>query len=228
MLDFAALGAWFSDAENWAGRYGLWNLVAEHLALTFLAIALAAFVAVPLGVAIGHFVRGELFVMGLGSVSRAIPTMGLLFALVLVMGIEFRELSVVIALAAIAFPPLIAGAFSGVTTIPPWIRDSATAQGMTAWQLVRHVEIPLASASIIGGFRIAYIQVVSTVVLAPLVGLGGVGFGIIQGLALRDFPQVTASSIVIIVITVAGERLIGLAQKFAGTRLIQPRPLEQS
>lgn len=228
MLDFAALGAWFSDAENWAGRYGLWNLVAEHLALTFLAIALAAFVAVPLGVAIGHFGRGELFVMGLGSVSRAIPTMGLLFALVLVMGIEFRELSVVIALAAIAFPPLIAGAFSGVTTIPPWIRDSATAQGMTAWQLVRHVEIPLASASIIGGFRIAYIQVVSTVVLAPLVGLGGVGFGIIQGLALRDFPQVTASSIVVIVITVAGERLIGLAQKFAGTRLIQPKPLEQS
>jgi osmoprotectant transport system permease protein len=99
---------------------------------------------------------------------------------------------------------------------------------MTAWQLVRHVEIPLASASIIGGFRIAYIQVVSTVVLAPLVGLGGVGFGIIQGLALRDFPQVTASSIVIIVITVAGERLIGLVQKFAGTRLIQPKPLEQS
>jgi ABC-type dipeptide/oligopeptide/nickel transport system permease subunit len=113
------------------------------------------------------------------------------------MGIEFRELSVVLALSAIAFPPLLAGAYSGVTTIPPWIRDSATAQGMTAWQLVRHVELPLASASIIGGFRIAYIQVISTVVLAPLVGLGGVGFGIIQGLALRKFPQVIASSIVI-------------------------------
>jgi osmoprotectant transport system permease protein len=145
--------------------------------------------------------------------------MGLLFALVLVMGVEFRELSVVLALAAIAFPPLIAGAYSGVTTIPPWIRDSATAQGMTTWQLVRHVELPLASASIIGGFRIAYIQVVSTVVLAPLVGLGGVGFGIIQGLALRNFPQVIASSLVIIIITVVGERVIGLAQNFAGTSL---------
>jgi osmoprotectant transport system permease protein len=99
---------------------------------------------------------------------------------------------------------------------------------MTAWQLVRHVELPLAAASIIGGFRIAYIQVVSTVVLAPLVGLGGVGFGIIQGLALRNFSQVTASSIVIIVITVAGDRLIGLAQRFAGARLSQPIPLEKS
>lgn len=228
MLDLTELGAWFSDPENWAGRYGLWNLVAEHLTLTFVAIVVAAIVAVPLGVAIGHFGRGEFFVVGLGSASRAIPTMGLLFALVLVMGVQFRELSVVLALSAIALPPLVSGAYSGVTTIPPWIRDSATAQGMTAWQLVRHVEFPLAAASIIGGFRIAYIQVVSTVVLAPLVGLGGVGFGIIQGLALRDFPQVTASSIVIIVITVAGDRLIGLAQRFAGARLGEPKPLEKS
>jgi osmoprotectant transport system permease protein len=228
MLDLTELGAWFSDPENWAGRYGLWNLVAEHLTLTFVAIVVAAIVAVPLGVEIGHFGRGEFFVVGLGSASRAIPTMGLLFALVLVMGVQFRELSVVLALSAIALPPLVSGAYSGVTTIPPWIRDSATAQGMTAWQLVRHVEFPLAAASIIGGFRIAYIQVVSTVVLAPLVGLGGVGFGIIQGLALRDFPQVTASSIVIIVITVAGDRLIGLSQKFLSDRLCQPKPLETS
>ncbi len=227
MLEFGELGAWFSNTENWEGRYGLWNLISEHLGLTFLAIVVAAIVAIPLGVAIGHFGRGELFVMGLGSVSRAIPTMGLLFALVLAMGIEFRELSVVLALAAIAFPPLIAGAFSGVTTIPTWIRDSATAQGMTAWQLLRHVEIPLASASIIGGFRIAYIQVVSTVVLAPLVGIGGVGFGIIQGLALRNFPQVTASSIVIIMVTIAGDRLFGLAQQFANARLESPQRLEQ-
>ena len=98
---------------------------------------------------------------------------------------------------------------------------------MTAWQLLRHVEIPLASASIIGGFRIAYIQVVSTVVLAPLVGIGGVGFGIIQGLALRNFPQVTASSIVIIMVTIAGDRLFGLAQQFANARLESPQRLEQ-
>ena len=228
MFDFAQLEAWVSNSQNWAGRYGLWNLISEHLALTFVAIIIAAIVAVPLGVAIGHFGRGEFLVVGLASVSRAIPTMGLLFALVLVMGVQFRELSVVLALAAIAFPPLIAGAYSGVTTIPRWIRDSATAQGMTVWQLLRYVELPLASASIIGGFRIAYIQVVSTVVLAPLVGLGGVGFGIIQGLALRNFPQVIASSLVIIIITVAGERAIGLAQKFAGANLDSYKRLDQS
>jgi len=50
MFDFTALGDWFSDPENWAGRYGLWNLVAEHLTLTFVAIMVAAIIAVPLGV----------------------------------------------------------------------------------------------------------------------------------------------------------------------------------
>ena len=228
MLNLGELGAWFSDSVNWADRYGLWNLIAEHLALTLAAILLAAVIAIPLGVYIGHSGRGEFFVIGLGSASRAIPTMGLLFALVLLMGVEYRELAVILALAAIAFPPLLAGAYSGVTTIPVWIRDSAVAQGMTTGQLIRHVELPFAFASIAGGFRNAYIQVVSTVVLAPLVGLGGVGFGLIQGLALRDFAQVTASSIVIIVMTVTGERLIGMLQKRAAARLEPPQQLEHS
>jgi osmoprotectant transport system permease protein len=99
---------------------------------------------------------------------------------------------------------------------------------MTTGQLLRYVELPFAFASITGGFRNAYIQVVSTVVLAPLVGLGGVGFGIIQGLALRDFAQVTASSIVIIAMTVSGERLIGVVQKRGATRLEPPQQLEQT
>ncbi len=224
--DLGAFGAWLSDGANWTGRYGLLNLIVEHLALTALSLLIAALIAIPVGLFIGHTGRGEIFVVGLGSLSRAIPTMGLLFALVLLLGVEFRELSVLLALSTIALPPLIAGAYSGVTTIPPSIRDSATAQGMTTWQLVRHVEVPLASPSLIGGLRIAFIQVVSTVVLAPLVGLGGLGFGIIQGLALRNYAQVTVSSLVIIVITITGERLIGFWQHRTKARLTPLDKLE--
>lgn len=226
MLNFAELGDWFTDTATWEGRYGLWNLVIEHLALSALSITLAALIALPLGVFIGHTGRGEFFAIALGSFSRAIPTMGLLFALVLLLGVEFRDLAVILALATIALPPLLAGAYSGVTTISPWIRDSATAQGMTVWQSLRHVELPLAFPSIVGGFRIAYIQVVSTVVLAPLVGLGGIGFGIIQGLALRDFAQVVGSSTVIIVIALVGDWIIGSVQRRTGARLVTPKQLE--
>lgn len=221
MFDFAELAAWFADSTNWDGRYGLWFLLGEHLVLSLGAILLAALIALPLGTLIGHTGKGEFAVIGLGSASRAIPTMGLLFALVLVFGVERRDLALILALAAIAIPPILAGAFSGITTIPWSIRDSATAQGMTGWQRICHVELPLATPSIVGGFRIAFIHVVSTVVLAPLVGLGGLGFGIVQGLSVRNYAQVLASSIVIIGVTVAGDQLLGWLQRRTAARLVE-------
>ena len=219
MFDFLGVLTWLLDSENWEGRYGLPNLVAEHLSLTLLAIGMAALFALPIGLGIGHTGKGGALVVLLGSASRAIPTMGLLFALVMLMGVELRELAVVLALVAIAFPPILTGAYSGITAIQAHVTDSARAQGMTASQLIRHVEIPLAMPAIIGGFRIAWIQVVSTVVLAPLIGLGGLGFGIIQGLALRNFEQVVASALLIVLITVFGDQLLGFAQKSQALKL---------
>ena len=227
MLSAADLFSWLGDSANWDGRYGLWNLLAEHLALTVVALLLAAIVAIPLGFYTGHTGRGDLVVLGLGSLSRSIPTMGLLFALVLLMGVQFRELSVIIALVAIAVPPILAGTHAGVTTIPAPIRDAATAQGMTTAQVLRYVEIPLSLASIVGGVRIAFIQVVSTIVIAPLVGLGGLGFGIVQGLALRNFPQVIGSSLMIIAVTILGDALLGFLQRRAGARLGTTHQLEK-
>lgn len=213
MLSFADLINWFQDGENWSGRYGLLNLLAEHVWMTVSAIVLAALIALPIGVAIGHFRRAESAIVATSSASRAIPTMGLMFALVMLIGVEAKAIAVTIALVAIAIPPLLAGAYSGIRAIPAKITDASVAQGMTGFQLIRHVELPLAVPSLIGGFRLAYIQVVSTIVLAPLVGLGGLGFGIIQGLALRDFAQVSASALVIVVLTVLGDQIIGKAQR---------------
>ena len=222
MFSLETVRQWFLAPENWTGRYGLGNLLVEHLQITFGSILIAGVIALPLGVLVGHRGRGQALVVGLSSVSRAIPTMGLLFALVMLMGVEFRDAALTVALAAIAAPPILAGAYSGVVTIERGTKLAAVAQGMTAWQLVLNVEMPLAASSIIGGFRIAFIQVVSTVVLAPLVGLGGLGFGIIQGLALRDFAQVTASAIVIVLLTLMGNQLIGVAQKQTRIRLEKP------
>ncbi len=213
MFDFQSLWMWLVDSENWEGRYGLPNLIAEHLSLTLMSIGIAALIALPIGIAIGHSGKGGSVVVLLGSASRAIPTMGLLFVLVMLLGVQQRELAVTLALVAIAFPPILSGAYAGIRAIEAHISEAARAQGMTSLQLIRLVEIPLATPAIIGGFRIAWIQVVSTVVLAPLIGLGGLGFGIIQGLALRNFDQVVASAMLIVILTVVGDQLIGVAQK---------------
>jgi osmoprotectant transport system permease protein len=213
MLSLESILGWFADPANWTGRYGLWNLLFEHLAMSLGSILLAAVIALPLGIAIGHRGKGEALVVGLSSISRAIPTMGLLFALVMLMGVNYREIAVNLALAAIAVPPILAGAYSGIRAIEQSTKTAAVAQGMRPAQLIWHVELPLAAGSIVGGFRIAFIQVVSTVVLAPLVGLGGLGFGIIQGLALRDFPQVTAAAVTIVILTLTGNLLLGIVQR---------------
>jgi osmoprotectant transport system permease protein len=219
MFDVPDFLGWLTEAANWEGRYGIPNLLAEHLRITLVAILLAALLALPIGIAIGHFQKGASLVVLLGSASRAIPTMGLLFALVMLLGIEMRDAAATIALMTIAFPPLLTGAYAGFSAIERHIIDSATAQGLTRWQLIRLVELPLSYPAIIGGFRVAWIQVVSTVVLAPLVGLGGLGFGIIQGLALRNFDQVVASALLIVLVTVIGDQLLGFAQKSQALRL---------
>jgi osmoprotectant transport system permease protein len=223
LFSLAELWIWLTEPENWLGRYGLLNLLGEHLAISLSSILLASLLALPLGILIGHLGKGEALVVGLSSISRAIPTMGLLFALVMLLGIVNRELAVTLALAAIAVPPILAGAYSGISTIERSTKVAAIAQGMRPTQLIWHVELPLAASSIIGGLRIAFIQVVSTVALAPLVGLGGLGFAIIQGLALRDFAQVTAGAIAIVLLTLFGNLVLGMLQQ--KTRLSKVRQL---
>jgi len=146
--------------------------------------------------------------------------MGLMFALVMLMGVEYRQLAVALALVSIAIPSILAGAYAGIKSIPIVIRDGARAQGMTSWQQIRHVGLPLSASSMVGGFKIAYLQVVSTIVLVPLVGLGGLGFGVIQGLALRNFAQLTGSALVIVLLTILGERILTRIQSRLERRLI--------
>ena len=78
---------------------------------------------------------------------------------------------------------------------------------------MRYVQLPLALPQMIGGLRVAWLQVVSTVVLAPLVGLGGLGFGIVQGLSLRNYDQVVGSAIVIVMLTITIDRVLALLQR---------------
>ena len=219
MLNLNEVWNWLTDPANWAGRYGLSNLLVEHLSMTFTALVLSAIIAIPLGIVLGHFNRGGALIIGISSASRAIPTMGLLFALVLLLSVNFRQEATQIALMAIAIPPMLAGTYSGIDSVPRVIRQSAVAQGMTARQQIWHVELPIAAASLIGGVRLGFIQVVSTVVIAPLVGLGGLGFGVVQGLALRDFNQLSGSALLIVILTVSGDRLFALAQAIASLRL---------
>lgn len=204
---------WLFSPETHEGRYALGTLFAEHLALTLLAVVPALITAVPLGVWLGVRKRGAGFVVGVSSLARALPTLGVLLALVLWLGVTQRLLGVTLAMVIIAFAPLLSASYAGVAGVSDVLVQGARAQGFVTRQVVQHVQLPLALPQIVGGFRIAWLQVVSTVVLAPLVGLGGLGFGIVQGLALRDYPQVVGSALVVVMLTITGDRVLALVQR---------------
>ena len=187
---------WLTNPAHYQGEGSIPQRLLEHLAYTGWAVALAAVVAVPLGYLIGHTGKGRVWVVGIVSSARALPTFGLLLFLVLIVGVSQRNAAALIALVFLAIPPLLAGAYSGVGQIDPRIIDAARAQGMTEWQILFRVELPLSLPLLVGGLRNATLQVVATVVLVAYVGLGGLGYDIIQGIPLRRFDQMMAAGLV--------------------------------
>lgn len=200
---FADALAWLVSAENYTADGSIPQRIAEHLWFTAVAVGSAALIAVPLGYFIGHTGKGRIWVVGSAGAARAVPTFGLLLYLVLVLGVSQRTPAAIIALVLLAIPPLLAGAYAGIDQIDRSTLDAATAQGMTSWQLLRRVEIPLSLPLVIGGLRGATLQVVATVTLVAYVGLGGLGFDIIQGIPLRRFDQMVGSALLIVVLALA-------------------------
>jgi osmoprotectant transport system permease protein len=129
---------------------------------------------------------------------RALPTLALLTLMVLWRGIGLTPPTV--ALVVLAIPPLLAGAYAGLESVDRQTIDAARAIGMTEWQVLGRVEIPLAMPLILGGLRSAVLQVVATATVAAYVGLGGLGRYLIDGLAVRDYPQMLAGATVVVVL----------------------------
>ena len=131
--------------------------------------------------------------MSLANSVRAVPTLGLLFAVSLWLGprisgdLAFLVPSIVV-LVILAIPPLLAGTYAGIEAVDPAARDAARGVGMTGWQVLRQVEVPNALPLLLSGVRSAVLQVVATATIAAFVGLGGLGRYLIDGIALGRLP----------------------------------------
>lgn len=202
---------WLAEAERWSGPSGIPMRMLEHLGYTVLGVAVAAAIAIPIGLMVGHTGRGKGITVAAAGAARALPTLGLvtLFALLLGLGLTAPLLAFVI----LAIPSLLAGAYSAVESVDPATVDAARAQGMTGWQVLTRVEIPLGMPLIVGGFRGATVQVVATAMLAAYVGNGGLGRYIFLGLGSQDYPQMIAGSLLVIALALALDLLLLLTQR---------------
>ena len=130
------------------------------------------------------------------------------------------------ALVILAVPPILAGTYAGVRNVDPAVVDAARGMGMRGREVLLGVELPNALPLIIGGIRSSVLQVISTATIAAYVALGGLGRYIIDGLAVRDFPQMIAGSILVALLAVAADLLLAGLQKLIvspGLRAVPPR-----
>ncbi|MDQ1128048.1 ABC transporter permease [Microbacterium sp. SORGH_AS_0888] len=207
--------AWIFAPRQWQGSGTLGELLLQHLAYSAASVAIAVVIAVPLGWAIGHTGKGREVAVAVAGVARAVPSFGLLLLLVLLMGVLRKPEAAVITFVLLAIPSLLAGAYSGLEAIDRRVIDAARAVGMTQWQILWRVEVPLGLPLLIGGLRSAVLQVVATVTIAAYIGLGGLGQPIIAGLNLRSFDQVLGGAILVALLALLLDALLALAQRAA-------------
>jgi len=215
---FSEAMAWLFAPERYTGADALQIRIGEHLFYTFVSVLIAAAIAIPLGYFIGHTGKGREIAIGVSGAARAIPSFGLILLLVLLIGVTQKPLAAFVAFVLLGIPSVLAGAYSGLEAIDRRVIDSARAVGMTEWQILWKVEIPLGLPLLIGGLRSATLQIVATVTLAAYIGLGGLGGYIIAGLALRRFDQMLGAALVIVALALVLDGLFALIERFVTPR----------
>lgn len=191
---------WVTTSSNWHGQGSIPYQILAHLGYSGASLLVAALIAIPAGVAIGHAGRGAVVVVTVANAWRAIPTLGLLILFVVVVGFSF--VNWLVPLAVLAVPPILVNTYEGVAGVDPGARDAAKGAGMTGWQQVTRVEVPMALPLILVGLRTGTIFVVATATIAAYTGLGGLGRFIFDGLASNQYGPVAGGALILIVLAV--------------------------
>jgi osmoprotectant transport system permease protein len=210
------LFSYLTDPANWGPDGIITKLLVQHLYYTIAAVAIAALIAIPVGILVGHTGRGSFLVVGVSNSARAIPSLGLLILAVLALGTGKGPIIGVLAI--LALPSILTGTATGIGSADPEAVHAARAMGMTGGQIVGKVEWPLALPLVISGLRTATLQVVATATVAAFAAGGGLGQLLISGQASQDYPQMFAGAVLVAALAIVFDLLLGALGWLAGRR----------
>jgi osmoprotectant transport system permease protein len=221
---------WLGKSEHWKGSEGIPTRISEHLEYSVIALVIGAVIALPLGLAIGHTGKGRGAVVAVANSFRALPAVGLLVYLVIVISPHIHSTGEApylipseIVLVALAIPPMLTNSYAGVEAVDPAIRDAARGMGMTGFQVLFRVELPNALPLILSGIRSAALQVISTATIAAYVTLGGLGRYLIDGLSQRDYPQMASGAVLVAALALLIDFVLSLVQRYTVSRGVSGR-----
>ena len=215
----SAVVTWFADPAHWTGQNGVPFRLGQHVGISLVLVAIAAAIALPLGLYIGHTRRGQALAVNLANVGRAIPSLAAIaivvpFSQMLGSGLEWFNLyPTIVAMVVLAIPPILVNTYTGVVEIDADLVESARGMGMTEAQILQRVEVPLAIPVIVGGIRSASVQVIATATLGAIWGLGALGGYIVEGNAQQDVGRLFAGVLLVAFLALVAEGSLSLVQR---------------
>ena len=213
--------AWFAAPEQWNGQNSIPVHLLGHLTLSVFALLAAVLVALPIGLAIGHTGRGAFFAIALANIGRAIPSiaiLGIVFPISLRLNLGFGFVPTLIALIALAIPPIVTNAYAALREVDRDLVDAGRGMGMGELQLLTRIELPVGAGLLLAGIRTAAVQVVATASLGAVISADCLGYFVLKGIATQDMPQIFAGALMIAAMSFLTELLFAVLQR----RVVSP------
>ncbi|WP_125979761.1 ABC transporter permease [Loigolactobacillus iwatensis] len=179
----------------------------QHIYISGISLGLGVIVAIPLGVVLTRYKRISGFVIGLASVLQTIPAMALLAMMIPIFGIGAKP--AIVALFIYSLLPILRNTYLGMENVDPTLRDAAKGMGMSNFQSIMRVELPLAAPVIMAGVRLSATYVIAWTALASYIGAGGLGDFIFNGLNLYRSDLILGGSIPVIILALVVDFLLG-------------------
>ena len=199
------------------------RLTLQHLGIVATAVGLAILTGVPVGILISQNPRAQRVVLSIASMVMTIPSValfGLMIPPLSLIGQGIGLVPAILALFLYSQLPIIRNTTTAISNVSPALREAASGMGMTTWQRLRQVELPLAVPLIMAGIRVAVVINVGIAAIATYIGAGGLGALISRGISQSDVRQLLAGAIVISAIAIAADYGLGRVQ-----HLLTPRGL---
>lgn len=199
----------------------IFSLLIEHLELTLLSVGLAILIGVPLGILVSYVKRLSKPVLGASNVMQAIPSMALLGFMIPFLGIG--SLPAIVAVILYSLLPIIKNTYIGIDNINPQTIEAAKGIGLTKFQILTKIQIPLALPVIMGGVRISAVTAVGLMTIAAFIGAGGLGFLVFSGIRTVNNLQILSGAIPACLLALSIDALASLVEN-----LVTPISLQKS
>lgn len=222
------VSVWLRTPSHWWGSRGIFNRLVEHAEMSFAALLATVILTVPLSVWLGHRRRWGVLAVNVSNAGRAVPSFAILVVGTQLFGLQdvavIGSWFVFLALIVLAAPSVVTNTWVAMAGVPDDVRDAARGMGLTEFQTIVRIELPLALPLIMGGIRTAAVLIVATATIAAQVGSGGLGRFIVEGFALGPgaYDQVVGGALLVAGFAIVTEGVFAVVQ-----RLVTPAALRR-